>query len=127
MTAREPVSDPLPEEAPSPEDAELFAIMTDFELTYSQYAEMQDRMEHYWCLRWLLQENVTTVVATVLRENLCRFDELPLVARVPSVPQVRSGTPVVLDISKVDLLDLSFHAEFVSIAESSTTVAEANS
>jgi exoribonuclease-2 len=69
-------------------------------------------MERYWCLRWLLQENVGSVQATVMRENLCRFDELPLVARVASLPSLRSGTRVVLDISEIDLFELTFHCEF---------------
>ena len=105
-------------------DERLLAIMREFESAYDVYNEFQRSMERYWCLRWLLQENVTTVVATVLRENLCRFDDLPLVARVPSVPQVKSGTQVVLDLSKIDLLDLSFHAEFVSTVEQAAASAE---
>jgi exoribonuclease-2 len=108
-------------------DERLLAIMREFESAYDVYNEFQRSMERYWCLRWLLQENVTSVTATVLRENLCRFDDLPLVARVPSVPAVKPGTQVVLEISKVDLLDLSFHAEFVSVVEQSPMAAEANS
>jgi exoribonuclease-2 len=97
--------------------------MREFESAYDIYNEFQRQMERYWCLRWLLQENVTSVVATVLRENLVRFDELPLVARVPSVPQVKPGTQVVLDLSRIDLLDLSFHAEFQRIVEPATAEA----
>jgi exoribonuclease II len=54
------------------------------------------------------------VEATVLRENLCRFDALPLVARVPSLPRFGSGEGVLLEVSNVDLLELTFHCEFVS-------------
>ena len=43
-------------------------------------------MEHYWCLRWLLQEGVTETVATVIRDNLVRFDRLPLVVRLADLP-----------------------------------------
>ena len=67
-------------------DAELHAALIDFEATYSTYAEVQDRLEHYWCLRWLLQEGVTETTATVIRDNLVRINGLPLVVRLPDLP-----------------------------------------
>ena len=48
-------------------------------------------MEHYWCLRWLLQENVTETTARVIRENLVRFERLPIVTRVADLPPLRAG------------------------------------
>src|SRR4029453_13467916 len=54
-------------------DAALFSALADFEATYSQYAEFQDRMEHYWCLRWLLQENVREVTAEGNRRHPLPF------------------------------------------------------
>jgi exoribonuclease II len=95
-------------------DERLLAIMREFESAYDAYNDFQRSMERYWCLRWLLQEDVTKVEATVLRENLCRFDALPLVARVPSLPRFGSGEGVLLEVSNVDLLELTFHCEFVS-------------
>jgi len=93
------------ERPPHPEnDAELFAALADFEATYAQYAEFQDRMEHYWCLRWLLQERVTETPATVIRENLVRFDRLPLVMRLADLPNSPPGTSVRVAIGNVDLL-----------------------
>jgi exoribonuclease-2 len=93
-------------------DEVLLAIMREFESAYDAYGEFQRSMERYWCLRWLIQENVTTVEASVLRENLCRFDELPLVARVASLPTLRTNARVVLEVSEIDLFELTFHCEF---------------
>jgi exoribonuclease-2 len=93
-------------------DEVLLAIMREFESAHDAYSDFQRSMERYWCLRWLLQENVDSVEATVLRENLCRFDELPLVARVASLPSLRPGIRVVLDVSEIDLFELTFHCEF---------------
>ena len=90
----------------------LLAIMREFESAYDVYGEFQRSMERYWCLRWLLQEDVHVVEATVLRENLCRLDDLPLVLRVPSLPALNPGAAVELEISAVDLLELTFHSEF---------------
>lgn len=93
-------------------DEALLGAMRDFELAYDAYAEFQRNMERYWCLRWLLQESRSTVLATVLRENLVRFDDLPITARVPSVPEVPPDTTVELELSSIDLLELTLHCEF---------------
>ena len=97
-------------------DAELFAIMADFELTYSQYAELQSQMEHYWCLRWLQQENVAESEATVVRENLVRFDGLPLYVRAPDMPTLTPGTRVRVGVGRIDLLAATLEARFIGAA-----------
>lgn len=95
-----------------PGDERLPAIVREFESAYDAYAEFQRNMERYWSLRWLLQEHVDAVEATVLRDNLCRFDVLPLVVRVASLPSLPAGSRVLLDISHVDILELTLHCEF---------------
>jgi exoribonuclease-2 len=93
-------------------DERLLAAMRDFEIAHDAYAEFQRQMERYWCLRWLLQENVRTATATVIRESLARLDELPLVVRVPSLPALAPGTRIELELSDVDLLELGLRCEF---------------
>jgi len=97
-------------------DAGLFAALADFEATYSQYAEFQDRMEHYWCLRWLLQENVTETTARVIRENLLRFESIPVVARVADVPTLPPDTPVRVAIGRIDLLSATLECRYAGPA-----------
>jgi len=83
----------------------LLSAMRAFELTYARYDEHQRAMEHYWCLRWLLQEKPEQLTATVLRENLVRFEGLPLAARVPSLPELAAGTRVRLAVERIELLE----------------------
>ena len=54
-------------------------------------------MERYWCLRWLIAGGRRRrSPATVMRESLVRFDDLPLVVRVPSLPALEPGSRVEL-------------------------------
>ncbi|MGH8721200.1 MAG: RNB domain-containing ribonuclease, partial [Burkholderiales bacterium] len=85
----------------------LLAALRAFEVTHARYDEYQRIMEHYWCLRWLLQEAVAEANAVVLRENLVRFEDLPLAARVPSLPALAPGTRVRVAVESVDLLERS--------------------
>lgn len=93
-------------------DEALLGAMRDFESAYEAYAEFQRNMERYWSLRWLLQEGLDAVCATVLRESLVRFDELPLVARVPSLPALAPGNRVELAVSGIDLLELTVRCDY---------------
>jgi len=98
--------------------ADLLAAMHEFELAYTAYNQFQGKMEHYWCLRWLLQEQVTLSKAQVLRDNLVKFEGIPLYVRVPSLPELEIGTRVLLDIEGIDLLDNSVKARYGGPAES---------
>ena len=99
-----------------PKSAELLAAMRDFELTYAAYAEFQRGMERYWCLRWLLQRGEQTVLAQVLRESLARLDAIPLVARVPSLPELPRGAHVRLSVEGIDLLEAELRLRYLEPA-----------
>ncbi|MDO8413068.1 MAG: RNB domain-containing ribonuclease [Gallionellaceae bacterium] len=126
-------------------DTTLFTVMRDFDMAYTSYNEFQRTMERYWCLRWLLQEKTKMnaqplatlsptlsrpaseganeslreliVDAMVLRENLVRFADIPLVSRIPSLPELPPNTRVLLEIGEIDLLDLNVATRFISTIE----------
>ena len=108
-----------------PRSEKLFSVVRDFELAYDAYNEFQRRMERYWMLRWLQQEAISEVTANVIREDLVRFDKLPMVTRAPSVAGVAAGSRVRLAISQIDLLDISFHAEYVETIDMPADMAAA--
>jgi len=88
----------------------LLSALRAFEVVYARYDEHQREMERYWCLRWLIQESVSSIEGVVVRENLVRLNGLPLTMRVPSMPDVVPGTRVLIEISDIDLLGNSVTA-----------------
>ena len=99
-----------------PKSADLLAAMRDFELTYAAYAEFQRGMERYWCLRWLLQDGASEALGHVLREALVRLEAIPLVLRVPSLPELQRGARVCLDIEGIDLLEAELRPRYRELA-----------
>ena len=97
-------------------DADLFAAAADFDATYSTYADFQRQMEFFWCLHWLEQEQVAETTAFVLRENLVRFERLPIVTRVPDLPSLGGGARVTLSIGAIDLYMLTLECRFAGMA-----------
>ena len=122
-------------------DPALYTVMSDFETMYGIYNEFQRGMERYWCLRWLQQEKANLealsptlsrvageeaneslreliVTAIVLRENLVKIAGIPLIIRVPSLPEsLPANSRVQLAIGEIDLLDLNVQTRYVETVE----------
>jgi exoribonuclease-2 len=96
----------------------LFAAMRDFDLTYNAYAEFQRGMERYWSLRWLRQEGIETIGATVRRDNLVKLDRLPFLSRVASLPESKPGQRVRLAVERVDFLALELDCRYLEMLNS---------
>ncbi len=100
-------NDPAPYAA---NDADLFAIVSAFDAAYGAYAEFQERMERYWGLRWLRQEDVRRMTATVIRGDVLRLSGIPFITRLPGLPELPRGQQLELDILGGDEVDLTLEA-----------------
>ncbi len=100
-------------------DAELFAIVSAFDAAYLTYAEFQERFERYWCLRWLRQQQVSRIGATMLKPDLLRFDGMPLLTRAAGLPLLERGQRVELDILGVDEVDLTVQVRLHRVLQDS--------
>jgi len=105
-------------------DATLFSIVSAFDAAYSAYNDFQQNMERYWCLRWLAQEHAKQVDAVVLKDEVLRLVEIPLVIRLPGMPQVARGAQVRLDIVRWDEVDLALEARLLEVAAVAPEAAE---
>lgn len=105
-------------------DATLFAIVSSFDAAYAAYNDFQQNMERYWCLRWLGQENAKQVDAVVLKDEVLRLVEIPLVIRLPGMPSAPRGAQVRLDIVRWDEVDLSLEARLLEVAAVAPEAAE---
>jgi exoribonuclease-2 len=92
-----------------PKDAALFAIISAFDAAYTAYNQFQTGMERYWTLRYLRQEGITELTATVIKDNLVRADTLPLVFGVLGADGLQRGAHVRVRLGQADdiALDIS--------------------
>jgi exoribonuclease-2 len=100
-------------------------IAADFETCYQSYAEYQDRMEKYWCLRWLAQEPLPrTVYARHLKEGMSRLEDVPLHLPIPELAAHPRMTRAEIAILETDLLQLSASVRVNQIEKSESAVSE---
>ena len=97
-----------------PKDAELFSIISSFDAAYSAYNGYQAGMERFWTLKYLEQNNITELEATVFKEGpggsfLVRADTLPLVFPVLGAQNLPRGARLRVKLGEVDEISLDLH------------------
>ncbi|RMX02572.1 RNB domain-containing ribonuclease [Corticibacter populi] len=95
-----------------PRDAELFSIISGFDAAYTAYNRYQGDMERFWTLRYLQQNGIQDVEATIIKDAsqgdipLVRADTLPLVLRVLGAQDLARGARVRVRLGEIDLIAL---------------------
>jgi exoribonuclease II len=100
-----------------PKDAALFSVVSGFDAAYAAYNGFQSAIERYWTLRYLEQNALHELTASVMANGLVRADELPLVLRALGAESLARGARVKVRIASVDLLTLDVHASVVARLE----------
>jgi exoribonuclease II len=106
-----------------PKDADLFAIVSAFDSAYAAYAEFQATMERFWCLRWLAQHEIKQVDAVMLKDDLLRLLDIPLVIPMTGVRYAR-GTQLRLELIDWDEVDLSVQARVLEVVTVAAPLAD---
>ena len=107
-----------------PKDTALFAVISAFDAAYAAYNDFQNGIERWWSLRWLEQNAVAELDATVMKDGLVRADTLPLVFRVPGTDALPRGTRVRARVAGVDLLTLELHTTLLARLDDTAAAAQ---
>lgn len=110
-----------------PKDADLFAVVQGFDETYTAYADYQRRMEYFWCLRWIQQEKRREVAATVVKDDLVRLEEIPLLLHVPALGVHARGTRVLLEVMSIDELTIEASVRMLRVLDAPAVTSGAES
>ncbi len=89
-----------------PKDADLFSIISSFDSAYFAYNDYQRGIERFWILKYVQQQGITEIEATVFKDNMVRADELPLVLPVMGGQNLPRGARVRVKLGDIDEVTL---------------------
>ncbi len=100
-------------------DSELFSIISTFDSNYSAFNDFQSRMDRYWSMRWIEQEGINELKATVVKGDLVRIEGLPMAQRVPGLPELPRGQSVLMKVLNLDYLSLVMECSLIKVLNES--------
>ncbi|MDM0000208.1 RNB domain-containing ribonuclease [Variovorax sp. J22P240] len=110
-----------------PKDADLFSILSGFDAAYSTYNAHQGGMERFWTLKYLQQQGITELDATLVKDvpngALVRADTLPLVFQVTGTQGLLRGARVRVKLGEIDEIALDVHGTVIERLDAAPTEA----
>ncbi|MEJ7686057.1 MAG: RNB domain-containing ribonuclease [Variovorax sp.] len=100
-----------------PKDADLFSILSGFDAAYATYNAHQGGMERFWTLKYLQQQGITELDATLIKDMpngaLVRADMLPLVFQATGTQGLMRGARVRVRLGEIDEIALDVHGTVI--------------
>jgi exoribonuclease II len=96
-------------------DEDLLYLINNFSETYAAYNDAQYKIERYWCLRWIKQQNITMLEGILGKEGLLRFNSLPFSTVIPELMQYNRGSLICVKILELDEVELDIKAQVINI------------
>ncbi|MEN9770954.1 MAG: hypothetical protein RLZZ180_2584 [Pseudomonadota bacterium] len=96
-----------------PKDTQLLAIISAFDAAYTAYNSYQASIERYWTLRHLQQNGTQQLRATVIKDDLVRADDLPLVLPASGAQGLARGAAVRVKLGQIDEITLHVSATVI--------------
>ena len=110
-----------PMKAPfQPKEVDLLTRVSQFDERYKAYGTQQDKMEKYWCLRWVAQHmdnGLYETEAIVIRENTIRLVQIPLYLTAPVSEETPRQTRVRVQLQDIDWVGLSIGVRITSMLD----------
>ncbi len=98
-------------------DVELYTVIGAFDSNYALFNEFQTRMDRYWSLRWINQEGIKEIKAIVVKGDLVRFDGLPMMQKVPGLPEFERGQNILMEVVNLDYIELVLELKLLEILD----------
>lgn len=109
-----------------PKDADLFSIISNFDATYSAYNQYQNGMERFWTLKYLQQQGLTELTATVFKEGMVRADNIPLVLPVMGAANLTKNARVRVRLGTIDEITLDVSGTVIERLDAADAMSNGN-
>jgi exoribonuclease II len=109
-----------------PKDADLFSIISNFDATYSAYNQYQNGMERFWTLKYIQQQGLTELTATVFKEGMVRADDIPLVLPVMGTANLPKNAKVRVKLGAIDEITLDVSGTVIERLDTTEAALDGN-